>query len=274
MDEATPLISVIMSVHNGEQWLDKAIQSIVGQTYTNWEFIIIDDASNEATKNILDKYKSDARFLIQTVEIKNGLTKNLNKAISLSKGQFIARMDADDISLPERFQKQVLFLQQFPQTDVVAGLIEFIDENDKVKGFWKDDRNCITDEQIKKLLPKRNCIAHPTVMIRKKIFDEFRYNENQTHSQDWDLWLRLADHGKIIDKVAETVLKYRVHDKSTTSLSNKGFALKKMDRSYRLYLDSIEKDRKSTPFNRKVRRAFLFNSVKLFLSRIKRLFTS
>jgi glycosyltransferase involved in cell wall biosynthesis len=274
MDAAPPLVSVIMSVHNGERWLDEAIQSIICQTYTNWEFIIIDDASNTATQKILDNYKNDVRFKIKRIEENKGLTKNLNLAISLCGGELIARMDADDISLPERFQKQILFLQQFPQTDVVGGFIEFIDENGNSKGIWKDDRKCITNEQIKKLLPRRNCIAHPSVMIKKKIFDEFKYNETQLHSQDWDLWLRLADHEKIIDKVSETILLYRVHQKSTTRLSNKGFALKKMQQSYKLYLDSIEESRRNSPFNRKVRQAFLFNSVKLFLSRIKRSFTS
>jgi glycosyltransferase involved in cell wall biosynthesis len=263
-----------MSVHNGERWLDMAIQSIVQQTYTNWEFIIIDDASNEATQNILNKYKHDAKFRIVRTETNNGLTKNLNLAIDMCRGEFIARMDADDVSLPGRFQKQVVFFQQFPQTDVVAGFIEFIDENGNSKGIWKEDRKYITHEQIRKILPWRNCIAHPSVMIRKKIFDEFNFNEKQVHSQDWDLWLRLADHGKIFDKVAETILLYRVHENSTTSLSNKGFALKKMDQSYKLYLQSVGKDRRNSPFNRKVKQAFLFNSVKLFLSRIKRSLTS
>lgn len=274
MDAANPLVSVIMSVHNGERWLDEAIQSIIRQTYLNWEFIIIDDASNEATQQILGNYKNDARFKITRIETNQGLTKNLNLAISMCNGELIARMDGDDISLPERLQKQILFLQQFPQTDVVGGFIEFIDEKSNPKGIWKDDRRCVTHEKIKRLLPRRNCIAHPSVMIRKRIFDEFKYNESQTHSQDWDLWLRLTDHGKVIDKVAETVLLYRIHPKSTTSLSNKGFALKKMDHSYKLYLQSIDKDRKKSSFNRKVRFAFLFNSVKLFLSRIKRIFTS
>ena len=274
MDAAKPLVSVIMSVYNGEAWLDDAIQSIIRQTYDNWEFIIFDDASNEVTQQILSKYKMDRRFRIERQADRNGLTKNLNLAIELCKGDYIARMDADDVSLPERFQKQVAYLQQHPKTDMAAGFIEFIDERGLPKGEWKDDRERITNEQIRSLLPWRSCIAHPTVMFRKKLFKKFKYNETQKHSQDWDLWLQLADHDKVMEKIPEPLLLYRVHSKSTTSLSNKGFALRKMQQTYRAYLQSIEKGRNLSPFNRKVQIAFLFNSVKLFLSRIKRLFAS
>ena len=274
MDAAKPLVSVIMSVYNGEAWLDDAIQSIISQTYTNREFVIIDDASNEATQQILSKYKSDPQFKIVRQAKQNGLTRNLNIAIGLCNGDLIARMDADDICLPDRFQKQVDWLQQYPETDTVAGFVEFIDEKGNPKGIWKDDRERITNKQIESLLPWRSCIAHPTVMFRKEILREFKYNEAQTHSQDWDMWLRLADHGKIIEKIPEPLLLYRVHDKSTTSLSNKGSALKKMQQTYRCYLQSIASGRRFSPFNRKVQFAFLINSVKLFLSRIKRIFTS
>jgi glycosyltransferase involved in cell wall biosynthesis len=274
MDAKKPLVSVIMSVYNGEAWLDDAIQSIIRQTYDNWEFIIIDDASNETSQQILNKYKNDPRIRIIRQSQRNGLTKNLNMAAGLVKGGLIARMDADDISLSDRFKKQVEYLQQHPATSLVACFIEFIDEKGIPKGVWKDDRERISNEQIRSLLPWRSCIAHPTVMFRKKLLEEFKYNETQTHSQDWDLWLRLADHGKVMEKIPERLLLYRVHDKSTTSLSNRGFALRKMQQTYRAYLQSIDKGRKFSPFNRRVWIAFLFNSVKLFLSRIKRAFSS
>jgi hypothetical protein len=167
---------------------------------------------------------------------------------------------------------QVDYLKQNPQTDVVAGYIEFIDEKGNPEGTWKDDRDRVTNKQIRSLLPWRCCIAHPTVMIRKRLLEDFKYNETQIHSQDWDLWLRLADYGKNIEKIPETVLLYRLHAQSITSTTAKGFALKKMQETYRSYLHSVEKGRRFSPFNRRVWVAFLFNSVKLFLSRIKRSF--
>src|SRR5690242_12850241 len=114
MDAATPLVSVIMSVYNSEQWLKLAIDSIIQQTYPNWELIIIDDASNEAARQILQTYASDPRIIIHHRNTNHGLIKNLNLGIDLSKGDFIARMDADDISEPDRLAKQVAYLQQHP----------------------------------------------------------------------------------------------------------------------------------------------------------------
>lgn len=274
MDAPKPFVSVIMSVFNGEQWLETAIRSIVDQTYGHWEFIIIDDASNEATQQILRLFRNDSRFRIVRQEINRGLTKNLNTAIGMCRGEYIARMDADDISLPNRLQKQVDYLQRHPEADLVAGFIEFIDESGKPAGLWPDDRQCVTHQQIISRLPWRNCLAHPTVMFRKKLMMEFTYNEAQTHSQDWDLWWQLADHRKQFAKIPETLLLYRLHRQSTTAKSNKGFALKKMHQAYQAYLHVLPPGRKCSPFNRKVRLAFWFNAVKLILSRIKRVFTS
>jgi glycosyltransferase involved in cell wall biosynthesis len=274
MDEPKPLVSVIMSVHNGEEWLDDAIRSIMHQTYANWEFIIVDDASDQPAQDILKKYETDPRFKITRQPVRRGLTKNLNASITQCRGKYIARMDADDVSLPQRLEKQVAYLESHPEADLVAGFVEFIDENGQPKGTWKDDRNTVSDKQIKQLLPWRNCIAHPSVMFRNELMKVFKYNEEQTHSQDWDLWFQLADAGKQFAKIPETLMLYRVHSGSTTASSNRGFALRKMQQSYKIYLRSLKPGNKFSPFNRKVKLAFWFNTVKLFLSRIKRLFTS
>ena len=270
MDGTIPLVSVIMSVYNGEQWLRQAIDSIINQTYKNWEFIIIDDASNETTQSILHQYTNDTRFQIIRQSTQQGLTKNLNTAIGLCAGNLIARMDADDISLPARFEKQVFYLQSQPSVAVVASYIDMIAEDGKPIGKWADDRNATNWPRIKAMLPWKNCIAHPTIMIRKKILQEYRYNEKQLHSQDWDLWLRLAADGKIIEKIPEPLLLYRIHADSVTSRSNKKMAFLKRNESYKKYLSHS----KFSPFNIKVWLGYLFNSIKLFLSRIKKSFSS
>lgn len=270
MDETTPLVSVIMSVYNGEQWLRQAIDSITNQTYKNWEFIIIDDASNTATQSILDQYTNDKRVKIMRQSARQGLTKNLNTAIGLCAGSLIARMDADDISLPARFEKQVSWLQSKPFVSVVAGYIDMIDEHGKTAGIWADDRKATSWNAIKAMLPWKNCIAHPTIMIRKEILQEYRYNEKQLHSQDWDLWLRLAADGKIIEKIPEPVLLYRIHADSVTSLSNKKKSFLKRQESYKKYLSHS----KFNAFNVKIWLGFFSNSVKLFLSGIKKTFSS
>lgn len=270
MDAAAPLVSVIMSVHNGEQWLNEAVESIIRQTYTHWEFIIVDDASNKTTQDLLQHYRIDSRIKIIRVDSRQGLTKNLNTATSLCTGEFIARMDADDISVHDRLEKQVIYLQTNPAIAVVAGFIDIMDETGKITGSWPDDRNTITWKQIKAMLPWKNCIAHPTVMLRKNVLEQYRYNESQVHSQDWDLWLRLAADGKVIEKIATPLLLYRVHPASITSTSNRRSAFSKQHEFYQRYL----KHSKFNRFNATVRLGFLFNGIQLFLSRIKRRFTS
>ena len=267
-----PLVSVIMSVYNGEQFLQQAIESILSQTYPNWEFIIIDDASNEATRNILRQYKNDPRFKIIRQDTNRGLTKNLNQAIEFSKGEFIARMDADDISLSDRFEKQVNFLQQHFETAAVFGLVELIDENGNSSGQWDDDIKAITYQRIRRRLPFSNCVAHPSVMMRKDVLQQYKYNEEQVHSQDWDLWLRMVSDGKIVEKINAPVLLYRIHKNSVTKISNKKSAFLKMHKSYKPYLKQVWKEKKLNSFNVLVYAGFFLNTIKLGLSRIKRAF--
>jgi glycosyltransferase involved in cell wall biosynthesis len=270
MDGKTPLVSVVMSVYNGSEWLDQAIQSIVHQTYTNWEFIIVDDGSDAPAKQILNKYKSDPRFTIITNSERKGLTKNLNLAIEKTSGEYIARMDADDISLPGRFQKQVDYLNQHKYVSVISGFIIFMDENGSLTGPWPDDRKNVSWSQINSALPSGCCLAHPSVMIRKEIFQTYHYNELQTHSQDWDLWLQLAADNKIIEKIPEVILHYRVHTRSVTATSLKKSAFLKKHEMYKNYLKLVSSSGKNNGFNLRVRKAFLFNRLKLFLSGIKR----
>ena len=274
MDAKTPLVSVVMSVYNGGQWLNAAIESIIHQTYSNWEFIIVDDNSNLATKNILKSYKLNPKFKIITNESNLGLTKNLNMAIAVAHGEFIARMDADDISMSDRIEKQVSYLIQKPDVSVVGSFIECIDETGNQKANWNDDRNAINWKTIKATLPWKSCLAHPTVVFRKNIFDKYKYNESQHHSQDWDLWLQLAADNVIIEKINEPLLQYRVHNQSITSGSLKKSAFLKIHSIYKIYLKSVWQKKKFNLFNLNVLIAFKINWVKLILSRIKRLIKS
>lgn len=272
MDAANPLVSVIMSVHNGEQWLGQAIESIIHQTYSNWEFIIIDDASGNAAQQVLQQYaKADTRIKLTRKDTQQGLTRNLNTAINQCQGEYIARMDADDVSHPQRLEKQVAFLQSHPEVAMVASFIEMTDQYGNAIKAWADDRKAYSAAIIRRILPWRNCIAHPSVMIRTSVLRRYRYNEIQLNTEDWDLWLRMAAGGEVIEKINEVLLFYRVHPKSVTSTSNRHrSALNKMQQNYRNYL----KGSKWNGFNFKVRLASWFNGIKLFLSRIKRSISS
>ena len=265
METAKPLVSVIMSVYNGEQWLQTAIDSIINQTYTNWEFIIIDDASTDTTQNILKSY-TDIRIKVILREKQKCPSINLNYAIMLSKGEFVARMDADDISLPERFQLQVDYLLQHKDVAVVAGFIDLMNDEGVHTGVWKDDRKATSWPKIKAMLPWNCCLAHPSVMFRAEILKQYMYNEEQPHAEDWEMWLRLAADNKKIEKIQKVVLKYRVHYQSITATSNKKSAFLKKDLFYKLYFKSKHKGW----YNFKVRLGYMLNSCKVFLSKIKR----
>ncbi len=269
-DQRTPLVSVIMSVYNGDKYLKDAIDSICNQTYTHWEYIIIDDGSNDLTQSILEKYKEDKRFIITRNEIREGLTKNLNKAIQIAKGSLMARMDADDISLSNRFQEQVDYLLCYPRVSLVATFIDMINEKNAVIGAWRDDRSASTYQKIKKKLPFSNCIAHPSVMIRKEVFLNLKYNEFQKNAEDWDLWMQMVNHKFIIEKIPKTLLLYRVHDASITQVSLKASSFFKKNMAYKLYFKNLKSTEKFTWFNVKVRMAFCVNKMKLFLSKLKR----
>ena len=266
IEEMQPLVSVIMSVYNGELFLQKAVDSILNQTYSSIQFIIVDDDSNEATKNILHSIQ-DNRVEIIYNKSNLGLTANLNKSLLQCKGNYIARMDADDISLPDRILKQVLFLEQNQTIAGTAGWIDLINEDDKNIGNWADDRNYNTARELKTILPKKNVIAHPTIMLRSGIMQKYKYNEAQKHSQDWDLWLRLFADDLVIEKMKEVVLLYRVHSNSITHENKNKGSFKKKNETYFCYIQNIKK---WNNFNKEVKKAFVQNKIKLFFSNLKR----
>jgi glycosyltransferase involved in cell wall biosynthesis len=259
-----PLVSVLMSVYNGAAWLQLAINSIVQQDYTNWEFIITDDNSTDESKTILNGYSSDKRFRLLFNNTNKGLTANLIDALKISKGTFIARMDADDISVAQRFSKQVQFLQQNKNAAAVATFIQLINEEGTVTGNWALDRKYNTPSKIKSILPFHNCIAHPSIMIRREIFNTFNYNPLQSHSQDWDLWLQLASANKTIEKINEPLLFYREHAASVTKTSNRKSVFLKKKNFYAAYFKN-----NNIPFSfytLKIRAAQIINTIIYMLS--------
>ena len=133
-----PLVSVIMSVYNAEKFLNSAIESITNQTFTDFEFIIIEDCSTDKTLEILREFKEkDNRIKIiqkEKNEGPKGFIKNLNLGLNMAQGKYVARMDSDDISLPERFQKQVIFLENNPEISMVGAQIDFINEKNEIIG--------------------------------------------------------------------------------------------------------------------------------------------
>lgn len=206
-------ISVIMSVYNEkEEWLKEAIDSILNQTFSDFEFIIImDKPDNYNIINLLRAYEeNDKRIKIYINEENNGLVKSLNKAIKLCNGEFIARMDADDYSYPERFQKQIEFLSQNTNIDLCATGVIIM--NEKGKEIYKAKVYGTTAKKAEKSLIYRNIFPHGSWMIKKSKIDELGgYNEiNQ--AEDYDLLFRMLYKGMKIVVIPEYLFRYRLRE--------------------------------------------------------------
>lgn len=210
-----PLVSIILPAYNSAKYLSLTIESLLNQTYTNFELLIIDDGSTDNTSQIIDSYK-DSRIKHIKNDGNKGLIYTLNKGIELANGEFIARIDADDICLPKRLEKQVQFLEENKNIALVATQIQTIDEHGNNSGNWPLDIQKTTTTSIKKRMAWENCIAHPSIMFRAAIIKNYRYSIHQKNTEDYALWLELLADGFLIAKIPEQLLLYRVHTQSIT----------------------------------------------------------
>jgi glycosyltransferase involved in cell wall biosynthesis len=204
-----------MPVFNCAQFLDHAIESILTQTFPDFEFIIINDGSTDDSEKIILKY-ADARIKYLKNTSNQGLVFSLNRGIDLASGEFIARMDGDDISTPDRFDKQLNYLRAHPEVKLLCTTILLIDESGNSQGVWKDDFDKITPGAIRSFLPINNCIAHPSIITPRFILNKYRYRPEQSQSEDYDLWLRMAAAGEPIHKLKEPKLLHRLVSGSFT----------------------------------------------------------
>lgn len=218
-----PKISVIMSVYNGEKFLKESVLSILNQTYADFEFIIINDGSTDLSLEILKDFEEkDKRIRLISRENK-GLTPSLNEGIKLAQGEYIARMDADDISMPERFEKQITFLEENKEITLCGTWAINIDENGNEIGEYKTP---ITNKEIKKNILFHNPFIHPSVMIRKSVFEKVGlYNEEFKHIEDYELWTRVIPRFKTAN-IQDFLLKYRLTSSGVTKKNRKIMLLK------------------------------------------------
>ena len=212
--DVKPLISVLMPVYNGQQYLAEAIESILNQTYKHFELLILDDGSSDNSAEIIKGF-NDSRVVYVKNETNKGLIYTLNRGFGLAKGTFIARMDADDISVTERFEKQI---QEFKEDEKLVICGSFI------KTFGNGTEQYIShlpisNAQILASIFFTCPFAHPSVMIKKEALlklDEI-YREDYKHSEDYDLWTRLVSLGNS-KNIPEFLLNYRIHDKQVSTV--------------------------------------------------------
>ncbi len=202
-----PKVAVIMASCNAQNYIANAIDSILTQSYSDFEFIIVENGSNDRTWEIISSY-NDARIKAFRTPIKQ-LSYNLNFGISQTNCPYIARMDCDDIALPQRLASQINFLEANPEITVVGSAFEIF--GDEIANN-KTVKMPATDKQIRQRLPFRFCFCHPSVMFcRQKILAVGGY-QGSCFCQDIDLWLRLARDKSIkFANLSETLIKYRIH---------------------------------------------------------------
>lgn len=205
-----PKISVVMPVYNAEKYLREAIDSILSQTYTDFEFIIIDDGSTDSSPEIVRTY-DDARIRFFQNEHNMGVAATLNRGLDLATGEYIARMDSDDISLPERFVKQMEYMDKHPECAVVGTDMEIFGA--KRYQFI----HSTAPEQLKVDLLFASALGHPTVMMRSSVVgkDGLHYDNSYNGIEDYELWVRVAAQHEL-GNLDSILLRYRMHSSQVT----------------------------------------------------------
>jgi glycosyltransferase involved in cell wall biosynthesis len=190
----SPEITVLMPVYNGEKYLRESIESILNQTFTKFEFLIINDGSTDASREIILSYDDPRITLVDNIE-NMGLSQSLNTGIHRARGEYIARQDADDVSHPERLEKEVQFLSNKLGHAVVGCCINIIDKKSRIKGSLHKP---LSNDSIHDTLKRNNCIAHGSVLMRKRcLFEVDLYDESLDAAQDYDLFMRLSEKFKL-----------------------------------------------------------------------------
>ncbi len=212
--ELPPFVSVIMAVYNGETNLRETVSSMLEQTFTDFEFIIVNDGSTDDTEHILARL-TDPRIIVIHNEQNSGLAYSLNRGLERAQGKYIARIDADDLAVPERLEKQVAFLERHSEIGIVGNCCVVIDETGKRLGVA---RFPLKDLEIRWVSLLTNSFNHPSVMIRRDIFRQHRLTYDPTFqaSQDYELWTRMLAYTRGAN-LEELLTIYRISNDSITT---------------------------------------------------------
>lgn len=237
-------VSVIMGIYNCADTLDEAIESIVNQTYTNWQMIICDDGSTDNTYEVAQKYvrQDPERFVLIKNEVNQGLNKTLNNCLAIADGDYIARMDGDDISLPSRFEKEVEFLNTHPEFAIVSTPMIYFDET----GDWGKTQKVIPVPNIKDFCYHTPFHCHAPCMIRREAYLEvggYTVDPKLLRFEDCNLWFKLYGKGYRGYNLSEPLYKMRDDKEAAIRRDTKtrmrgvyvlytGFKLVKMPKRY------------------------------------------
>jgi len=200
-------LSILTTVYNGSSFIEEAVNSVLKQTYKDWEFIIIDDCSEDSSYNILKQYEEkDDRIKLYRMERNYGQTICLNFGISKCSGEYIVRFDIDDLMLPQRLEVQAKFMENNHEYGLCGSFVKVIDNN---SNYISTFHTAINDKSIRENLMRSPSFYHPSVMIRKSVLDLVGgYDIFLTYSQDYKLWLSIQQVAKVYN-IPEPLTIYR-----------------------------------------------------------------
>jgi len=236
-----PMVSVVLPVFNCKKYIEDAVRSILEQIFRNFEIIIVDDGSRDGTERIVREYGNLPGISLLVHPENMGICRSLNDGIEKSTGEYIAIQHADDVSLPDRLEKQVRYLDTHPGTGLVAGLIQYVDKKGKKKkdDWWLKKIREVEDNPgiIRDTLLEQNIIPHPTVMFRKRITETTGlYDPNAFPTEDYDYWLRISEQHNI-GLIHDVLCLYRRHRKQLTKTE-------KMQRIREKTVEAVQRARK------------------------------
>lgn len=211
-------MSVIIPLYNREQYIKQAIQSILKQTYTDFELLILDDGSSDKSCEVVSSF-SDPRIQLHKNPTNKGISFTRNRLNQLTSGEYIAVLDSDDLAEEDRLEKQVDYLDRHPEVDLVSGRAKLINETGKPTGsIWGGK---LSPEQVFAFLPLGNQIIHSTVMARSSFFLKFPFDESLKTAEDYDVWLRGNNECKY-EVLGDILSSYRIHKESISIEQEEG----------------------------------------------------
>ncbi len=214
VSKTEPLVSVVMPFFNAGDFIEQALSSIIRQTYHNLEILVIDDGSTDNSAEIVRSFQ-DPRVKLLGDRYRRGITYRLNEGIDAASGDYVARMDADDVSSPARIECQVSKMKEDRDIVVLGTAAAYFDAIGKITGAPRESPT--EDTEIKWRLLTHNCILHPSVMLRSDVIKCERYSSDFPLAQDFELWLRLAARGYKFANLPQTLVLIRRHDATATS---------------------------------------------------------
>jgi glycosyltransferase involved in cell wall biosynthesis len=210
-----PSVSILMPVYNAGPYLSEAIESMLNQTYTDFDLIVLDDCSTDNSAEVAKSF-TDSRIVYHRNEVNSGLANNLNTGLKMAKGKYIARMDGDDISLPHRLQTQIDFMESNPDIDLCSCAMQMFGADNQL---WVRDRD---PEQVKISMMFYSAVLHASSVFRKDVFENnnLYYNQETFPAEDYDLWSRAIFHCKMVN-LPDVMYLYRMHGTQVTFMDKR-----------------------------------------------------